>query len=48
MISAMGAGCRVDASKIMIGDIADISIDPLGKTTKRMLAKVNIKSGLIV
>ncbi len=44
VISALGAGNKLDPSKLEIADIYKTSVDPLAKVLRRELRKRNIKS----
>ncbi|KAI5843405.1 hypothetical protein DFP73DRAFT_80885 [Morchella snyderi] len=46
VISAMGAGCKSDPSRIQIGDISESSEDPLSRSTRRRLRQKGIVTGI--
>lgn len=48
IISSMGAGNKIDSSRIMTGDIYETSVDPLAKIMRRELRKRNIDSLKVV
>ncbi|KAF2665867.1 hypothetical protein BT63DRAFT_404538 [Microthyrium microscopicum] len=48
VISSMGAGAKSDPTRIVIGDIAASTDDPLSKSTRVKLRKRGIKSGIPV
>lgn len=48
VISAMGAGCKSDPTRIQVGDISTSSEDPLSKSTRRRLRIMGISSGIPV
>ncbi|KAI0018803.1 ubiquitin-protein ligase molybdopterin-converting factor [Xylariomycetidae sp. FL0641] len=37
VIASMGAGCKSDPTRIIVGDISTTNVDPLAKTTRREL-----------
>ena len=47
-ISAMGAGCKSDPTRISVGDISASIEDPLSKATRRRLRLMGITSGIPV
>ncbi|KAF2836872.1 hypothetical protein M501DRAFT_959639 [Patellaria atrata CBS 101060] len=48
VISSMGAGCKSDPTRILIGDISASTDDPLSKSTRRRLRAVGVKDGIPV
>ena len=48
VISAMGAGCKSDPTRIFIGDISTSTEDPLSRSTRRRLRAIGITSGIPV
>ena len=48
VISAMGAGCKSDPTRIQVGDISTSVEDPLSKATRRRLRVMGISSGIPV
>jgi hypothetical protein len=48
VISAMGAGCKSDPTRIQVGDISTSVEDPLSKVTRRRLRLMGIKDGIPV
>lgn len=48
VISAMGAGCKSDPTRIQVGDISTSTDDPLSKSTRRRLRILGIKDGIPV
>ncbi|EXJ93770.1 hypothetical protein A1O1_02163 [Capronia coronata CBS 617.96] len=48
VISAMGAGCKSDPTRIQVGDISTSVEDPLSKATRRRLRVKGIKDGIPV
>ncbi|KAJ4602397.1 hypothetical protein HRR84_002154 [Exophiala dermatitidis] len=48
VISAMGAGCKSDPTRIQVGDISTSTDDPLSKSTRRRLRLKGIKEGIPV
>lgn len=48
IVSAMGAGGRLDPSLIRIGDISETKIDPLSKVMRKRLRDNGVRSGLQV
>lgn len=48
VISAMGAGCKSDPTRIQVGDISTSIEDPLSKVTRRRLRAMGIKDGIPV
>ncbi|WP_138159763.1 tRNA threonylcarbamoyladenosine dehydratase [Peptoniphilus catoniae] len=48
LISAMGAGNRMDPTKLRIGDIYDTSMDPLARVIRRELKKRGVKNLTVV
>lgn len=48
VISSMGAGCKSDPSRMLIGDISTTTDDPLSKSTRRRLRALGVKEGIPV
>ncbi|KAK6504306.1 hypothetical protein TWF506_002510 [Arthrobotrys conoides] len=48
VISSMGAGCKSDPTRILIGDISETTEDPLSKSTRRKLRQRGIPTGITV
>ena len=48
VISAMGAGCKSDPTRVMVGDISTSFEDPLSQATRRRLKLLGIKDGIPV
>ncbi len=48
VISAMGAGCKSDPTRVQVGDISTSVEDPLSKVTRRRLRVLGISSGIPV
>jgi tRNA A37 threonylcarbamoyladenosine dehydratase len=48
VISSMGAGCKSDPTKILIGDISNSTDDRLSKSTRRKLRALGVKDGIPV
>lgn len=48
VISSMGAGCKSDPTRILIGDISASTEDPLSRSTRRRLRAVGVASGIPV
>lgn len=48
VVSAMGAGCKSDPTRIQVGDISSSVEDPLSKATRRRLRAMGIKDGVPV
>ncbi|KAK6335899.1 hypothetical protein TWF730_003273 [Orbilia blumenaviensis] len=48
VISSMGAGCKSDPTRILIGDISETTEDPLSKSTRRRLRQRGIPTGITV
>ena len=46
VISAMGAGCKSDPTRIIVGDISATTDDPLSRATRRRLKLLGITSGI--
>ncbi|RPB09588.1 hypothetical protein P167DRAFT_527033 [Morchella conica CCBAS932] len=46
VISAMGAGCKSDPTRIQIGDISESFEDPLSRSTRRRLRQKGITTGI--
>lgn len=48
VISAMGAGCKSDPTRVFIGDISTSTEDPLSRVTRRRLRAAGVKEGITV
>ncbi|KAK6540819.1 hypothetical protein TWF694_008207 [Orbilia ellipsospora] len=48
VVSSMGAGCKSDPTRILIGDISETTEDPLSKSTRRKLRQKGIATGITV
>ncbi|KAF2205274.1 hypothetical protein GQ43DRAFT_386209 [Delitschia confertaspora ATCC 74209] len=48
VVSSMGAGCKSDPTRLLIGDISMSTDDPLSKSTRRRLRLLGIHSGIPV
>lgn len=48
VISAMGAGCKSDPTRVNIGDISESTEDPLSRATRTRLRKKGITTGIPV
>jgi tRNA threonylcarbamoyladenosine dehydratase len=48
VVSSMGAGCKSDPTRVMIGDISATIEDPLSKATRRRLRLLGISEGIPV
>jgi tRNA A37 threonylcarbamoyladenosine dehydratase len=48
VVSAMGAGCKGDPTRIQVGDISTSVEDPLSKSTRRRLRAMGVKDGIPV
>ena len=48
VISSMGAGCKSDPTKVMIGDLSASTEDPLSRATRRRLRMAGISEGIPV
>jgi len=48
VVSAMGAGCKSDPTRVLIGDISMSTDDPLSKATRRRLRALGVKTGIPV
>ena len=48
VISAMGAGCKSDPTRIFIGDISASTEDPLSRSTRRLLRAEGVSTGIPV
>lgn len=46
VISSMGAGCKSDPTRIMVGDISLTTDDPLSRSTRRRLKALGVSSGV--
>lgn len=47
-VSSMGAGCKSDPTRLMVGDISTSTDDPLSKSTRRRLRALGVKDGIPV
>ncbi|OQN98014.1 hypothetical protein B0A48_16320 [Cryoendolithus antarcticus] len=48
VISSMGAGCKSDPTRVLIGDISASTDDPLSRATRRKLRQGGVKEGIPV
>lgn len=48
VVSAMGAGCKSDPTRVMVGDIGESFEDPLSQATRRRLRIAGVKDGIPV
>ena len=48
VISSMGAGCKSDPTRVLVGDISGSFEDPLSRTTRRRLRILGINDGIPV
>lgn len=48
VISAMGAGCKSDPTRVFIGDISASAEDPLSRSTRQKLRRLGVKDGIPV
>ncbi|EER27857.1 ThiF family protein [Coccidioides posadasii C735 delta SOWgp] len=48
VISSMGAGCKSDPTRILVGDISTSLEDPLSRSTRRRLKALGVTSGVPV
>ncbi|KAI9893179.1 MAG: hypothetical protein M1814_000727 [Vezdaea aestivalis] len=48
VISSMGAGCKSDSTRVLVGDISTSTDDPLSRSTRRLLRLKGIASGIPV
>ena len=48
VVSAMGAGCKSDPTRVMVGDISESFEDPLSQATRRRLRMAGVKDGIPV
>lgn len=48
VISSMGAGCKSDPTRILVGDISTSTEDPLSRSTRRRLRAEGVVSGIPV
>ncbi|KAI5791812.1 hypothetical protein EDC01DRAFT_616218 [Geopyxis carbonaria] len=48
VISSMGAGCKSDPTRVMIGDISESTEDPLSRSTRRRLRIKGVATGIPV
>ncbi|KAK2754411.1 hypothetical protein FQN54_007055 [Arachnomyces sp. PD_36] len=48
VISSMGAGCKSDPTRVLLGDISTSTDDPLSRSTRRRLKMLGVNSGIPV
>ncbi|KAK2799717.1 hypothetical protein FQN50_008365 [Emmonsiellopsis sp. PD_5] len=48
VISSMGAGCKSDPTRLVVGDISTSAEDPLSRSTRRRLKLLGVTSGIPV
>ncbi|KAL9595005.1 MAG: hypothetical protein Q9219_006704 [cf. Caloplaca sp. 3 TL-2023] len=48
VISSMGAGCKSDPTRILVGDISASVEDPLSRATRRKLKLLGVNEGIMV
>ncbi|RAH84855.1 hypothetical protein BO86DRAFT_453907 [Aspergillus japonicus CBS 114.51] len=48
VISAMGAGCKSDPTRVTVGDISHSTDDPLSRSTRRRLKLLGVTAGIPV
>ena len=48
VVSAMGAGCKSDPSRVFVGDISASLEDPLSRVTRRRLRALGVSTGIPV
>lgn len=48
VVSSMGAGCKADPTRIVIGDISFSTYDPLSRDTRRRLKLLGVHQGISV
>lgn len=46
VVASMGAGCKSDPTRVLVGDISATTDDPLSKSTRRRLRALGITSGI--
>ncbi|OJJ48342.1 hypothetical protein ASPZODRAFT_130332 [Penicilliopsis zonata CBS 506.65] len=46
VISAMGAGCKSDPTRVVVGDISLTTDDPLSRSTRRRLKALGVSTGI--
>lgn len=46
VISSMGAGCKSDPTRVVVGDISATTDDPLSRSTRRRLKLLGVNSGI--
>ncbi|KAJ6164510.1 hypothetical protein N7470_003182 [Penicillium chermesinum] len=46
VISSMGAGCKSDPTRVVVGDISASTDDPLSRSTRRRLKLLGVTSGI--
>ncbi|KAJ5689492.1 hypothetical protein N7462_003884 [Penicillium macrosclerotiorum] len=46
VISSMGAGCKSDPTRVVVGDISNTIDDPLARSTRRRLKALGVSSGI--
>ncbi|KAJ5176676.1 tRNA threonylcarbamoyladenosine dehydratase 2 [Penicillium canariense] len=46
VISSMGAGCKSDPTRVVVGDISTSTDDPLSRSTRRKLKAMGVSSGI--
>jgi hypothetical protein len=46
VISSMGAGCKSDPTRVVVGDISLSTDDPLSRSTRRRLKALGVSSGI--
>lgn len=46
VISSMGAGCKSDPTRVVVGDISLSTDDPLSRSTRRRLKAMGVSSGI--
>lgn len=46
VISSMGAGCKSDPTRVVVGDISQSTDDPLSRSTRRRLKALGVSSGV--
>ncbi|KAJ9310138.1 hypothetical protein C8Q69DRAFT_497785 [Paecilomyces variotii] len=48
VVSSMGAGCKSDPTRVVVGDISQSTDDPLSRSTRRRLKALGVNSGIPV
>ncbi|KAL1860081.1 hypothetical protein Plec18167_004186 [Paecilomyces lecythidis] len=48
VVSSMGAGCKSDPTRVVVGDISQSTDDPLSRSTRRRLKALGVNSGVPV